>query len=100
MHEPHALHAQGTSCNANQGMRPKQEPYMFRAGRGLLELLGMAWNEASVHNALLEVINVEDHGVVLNGGGHTADDQLIQSTAHAVDGSWPVLGPHNELAQQ
>lgn len=60
----------------------------------------MLWNEAGVHNALLEILNVQDHGVVLDGGGHAADDQLIQSTAHAVDGAGPVLCPHYQLAQQ
>ena len=60
----------------------------------------MLGNEASVDCALLEGLNVQDHGVVLDCGGHTTDDQLVQCSPHAVDGAWPVLSPHNELAQK
>ena len=60
----------------------------------------MLGDETSVHNALLEVLNVQDHGVVLNGGRYTRDDQLVQCTPHAVDGSRPVFSPHYQLAQQ
>ena len=60
----------------------------------------MAWDETSVHIALLEVLQVQNHGVVLDGCWHPTDDQLIQCTPHAVDGSWPVLCPHDQLAQQ
>ena len=65
-----------------------------------LELLIMAGYEASVHIALLEVLQVKNHGVVLDGCGDPADDQLIQCTPHAIDGSWPILSQHNQLAQQ
>ena len=34
----------------------------------------MLGDEASVHIALLEVLKVQDHGVVLDGGRHTRDD--------------------------
>ena len=78
----------------------RQDTYRLGAWRGFLELLCMLGNEASVDNALLEVLNVQDHGMVLNGGGYARNDQLIQGTPHAVDGSWPVLSPHNQLAQQ
>lgn len=60
----------------------------------------MLGDEASVHNPLLEVLNVQDHGVVLNGGGHSGDDQLIECAPHAVDGRGPILCPHYQLAQQ
>lgn len=47
-----------------------QDTYRLGAWRGFLELLCMLGDEASVHNALLEVLNVQDHGMVLNGGGY------------------------------
>ena len=78
----------------------QNEHYRFWTWRGLLELVCMLGDEASVHIALLEVLKVQDHGVVLDSGRHTRDDQLVQSAAHAVDGRWPVLRPHNQLTQQ
>ena len=87
------------TCPQNM-VRAMQDTYRLGAWRRFLELLCMLGDEASVHNALLEVLNVQDHGMVLNGGWYARDDQLIQSTPHAVDGSWPVLSPHNQLAQK
>ena len=60
----------------------------------------MLGNEASVHNAVLKVLNVQNHGVVDDSSRHASDDKFIQRATHTVDGLRPVLAPHYQLAQQ
>ena len=76
---------------------------MYRFGGGQLgggQLVLVLLDEAGVDVASLEVLQVQDHGVVDDGGGHARDDQLIQGPLHAGDGLGTVLCPHNQLAQE